>query len=521
MNMIDVSNPARARAEKFREMAVPRSRIYQRDPVIWARERARVELWSKQREIMESVRDNKYTIVKSCHQVGKSFTAALAVCWWLDTHIPGTAFCVTTAPTFAQVRSILWREIGAIHVRASLPGKCNQTEWSMNNQLVAFGRKPSDHNQHGMSGLHAEYMFAVIDEGCGVNKMMYDAISTLVTDANGKQLAIGNPDTTDGEFYNLFKPSSSWNKISISAFDSPNFTGEPVPEKVKKSLISPGWQRDRAEHWGEESALYQSKVLGEFPTIGDPWQVIPLGWANQCRYLELPSGKLPVEAGVDVGAGNDRTVVTIREGMKMTAVYSFVDPDPVKTTGKVARVLREHKVTCAKVDSIGVGWGIYGALKSSSTVHNQTGTGLTHDAEIVPINVGMGPTIDEADLFINRRAQMWWLGRELSRKSLWDFSALTTTQQDQLIHELTMPKYEIVDAKGKVKIEPKDKIIERLKASPDVAESALLCYVPASWAADLTNAQNLIAAPSLLTSTSPLDLFNNTGGSRIGAGGGW
>lgn len=502
-------------AQKFREKAVPRSVLYQRDPVLWARERADVELWSKQKEIIESVRDNKYTIVKSCHQVGKSFTAALAVCWWLDTHIPGTAFVVTTAPTFAQVRSILWREIGSLHARAALPGKCNQTEWSMGNQLVAIGRKPSDHNQHGMSGLHAEFMLAVIDEGCGVNKMMYDAISTLVTDANGKQLAIGNPDTTDGEFYQLFKPSSSWNKISISAFDSPNFTGEEVPMKVRKSLITPEWQRDRMEHWGEESALYQSKILGEFPTIGDPWQVIPLEWANQCRYIEAPAGK-PVEAGVDVGAGNDRTVVTIREGMKMTAVYSFVNPDPVLTTGQVAHVLREHAVQVAKVDSIGVGWGIYGALRSSSSVHNPHEKNTTHHAEIVPINVGMAPTSDSQTLFFNRRAEMWWLGRELSRLKHWDFSALTMQQQDQLIHELTMPKYEIVDAKGKVKIEAKEKIIERLKASPDIAESALLCFVPVTWAADISSAQALIASPSLLTASTPLDLFDrgrlNTGG---------
>lgn len=502
-------------ARIFREKAVPRDVLYQRDPVLWAKEIAGVDLWSKQREILESVRDNKYTIVKSCHQVGKSFTAALTVCWWLSTHPAGSAFVVTTAPTFAQVRSILWREIGALHARALLPGKCNQTEWSMGTQLVAIGRKPSDHNQHGMQGLHAEYMLAVIDEGCGVNKMMYDSISSLVTDSEGKQLAIGNPDTTDGEFYQLFKPSSNWNKISISAFDSPNFTGEEVPLKVRKSLIAPEWQRDRAEHWGEESALYQSKVLGEFPTIGDPWQVIPLGWANQCRYLESVPGN-PVEAGVDVGAGNDRTVVTIRHGRKLTHVYSFVNPDPVKTTGQIAHVLKEHAVTCAKVDSIGVGWGIYGALRSSSSVHNHDEKATTHHAEIVPINVGMAPTSDNEALMFNRRAEMWWLGRELSRLSQWDFSGLTMGQQDQLIHELTMPKYEIVDAKGKVKIEPKEKIIERLKASPDIAESALLCFVPASWAADITSAQNLISAPSLLTSASPLDLFDrgraSTGG---------
>lgn len=491
---------------------MPRDRVYQRDPVLWAKEVPGIDLWSKQREIVESVRDNKRTVVKSCHQVGKSFTAALTVCWWLATHPPGSAFVVTTAPTFAQVRSILWREIGSIHALADLPGKCNQTEWSIGTKLVAIGRKPSDHNQHGIQGLHAEYMLAVIDEGCGVVKMMYDAISTLVADEGGKILAIGNPDTTDGEFFQTFKPNSGWNQITISAFDSPNFTGEQVPLKVKKSLIHPDWQKDRAEHWGEESALYQSKVLGEFPTIGDPWQVIPLGWANNCRYLELPSGRKPIEAGVDVGAGNDRTVVTIREGEKLTAVYSFVNPDPVLTTGQIAHVLREHKVTCAKVDSIGVGWGIYGALRSSSSVHFPLEQNTAHDAEIIPINVGMPPTADNEVLFFNRRAQMWWLGRELSRLKQWDFSGLPARQQDDLIHELTMPKYEIVDVKGKVKIEPKEKIIERLKASPDIAESALLCFVPSSWAADLDTASAAVMAPSLLTDYSPSDLVFGRGG---------
>jgi hypothetical protein len=498
-------------AQRFREMAVPKDARYRKDPVRWAGDVGGIQLWSKQREILESVRDNRKTAVKSCHQVGKSFTAALTVCWWLATHPPNTALVVTTAPTFTQVRSILWREIGSIHALAGLPGKCNQTEWSINGRLVALGRKPSDHNQHGMQGLHAEHMLAVIDEGCGVNKMMYDSISTLVADEGGKQLVIGNPDTTDGEFFQIFKETSGWNRISISAFDTPNFTGEDVPYKVRKSLIHPDWQRERAEHWGEESALYQSKILGEFPTIGDPWQVIPLDWANKCRYLEFPSGATPVEAGVDVGAGNDRTVVTIRQGRKLTAVYSFVNPDPTKTTGQIAHVLREHRVTCAKVDSIGVGWGVYGALRQSSTVHFPVDKNTTHDAEIVPINVGMSPTSDNEALMFNRRAELWWLGRELSRNQGWDFSGLTQREQDDLIHELTMPKYEIVDAKGKVRVEAKDKIIERLKASPDIAESALLCFAPASWAADIEPAQKLIQAPSLLSGYSPGDLVFGSG----------
>lgn len=500
------------RAQAFMNRVAPKDRLYRSDPVGWAGDVADVALWSKQREIIESVRDNKRTAVKSCHQVGKSFVAALTVCWWLATHPPGSAFVVTTAPTFSQVRSILWREIGALHSRALLPGKCNQTEWSMNGQLVAIGRKPSDHNQHGMSGLHAEYMLAVIDEACGVNKMMFDAISTLVTDANGKQLAIGNPDTSDGEFFKLFRPDSGWHPITISAFDSPNFTEERVPDKVSKSLITRDWQIDRAGYWGEDSALYQSKVLGQFPDVGDPWQVIPIGWANNCRYREFPSGQKPIEAGIDVGAGHDRTVVVIRENNRVVALKWFVNPDPMQSVAAVATFLREHNVSCAKIDVIGIGWGIYGRLKELSAVNNPTSTMATHMADVIPINVAESPTLGNEHRFMNKRAEMWWdVGRERCRLGTWDLGGLPTNIQDDLIHELTMPKYEAVDSQGKIKIEPKDKIRERLGASPDLAEALLLAFVPASWAGTTENVSALMSAPSLLSAFSPADMLNSRG----------
>jgi len=512
---------AKTRAQLFAEKVNPPEQRYLRDPDAWARERAGIELWSKQRQIIESVRDNSRTAVHSCHEIGKSFVAATTVCWWLDCHLPGEAFVVTTAPTAPQVKAILWREINRIHERAGLRGRTNLTEWYMGSEMVAFGRKPSDYNSNAFQGQHARYFLVVLDEACGIPKNLWDSASTLAANPKtSRQLAIGNPDDPVGEFASVCAPGSGWNTIGISAYDTPNFTGESVSALVADSLIHPEWVEDRKLYWGEDSALFQSKCLGKFPETGDPWQVIPLAWANQCRWLDYPlKTAAPVEAGIDVGAGNDRTVVTIRQGPKVLAVYIFVSADPVQTTGRIAAVLREHSVAVAKIDSIGVGWGVYGALRDSSATGNPSNAAPAHSADVVPINVALSPTLGNEHLYLNRRAEMWWLGREHSRLKAWDFSALPAHLLDQLVHELTMPKYEIVDANGKVKIEPKEKIIDRLKASPDLAESVLLAFVPASWAADISSAQHLIAAPSLLGSLS-LDPFGGSG-SRIGAGGGW
>jgi hypothetical protein len=62
---------------------------YTLDPVGWAGSKLRATLWSKQREVLESVRDHRYTAVHSAHDMGKSFDAGVAAAWWIDAHPPG------------------------------------------------------------------------------------------------------------------------------------------------------------------------------------------------------------------------------------------------------------------------------------------------------------------------------------------------------------------------------------------------------------------------------------------------
>jgi hypothetical protein len=56
---------------------------------------------------------------------------------------------------------------------------------------------------------------------------------------------------------------------------------------------------------------------------------------------------------------------------------------------------------------------------------------------------------------------------------------------DDVIAELTAPKYEILDRMGKVKIEPKKDIIKRLGYSPDRAEALLLAFLETNYTVEL------------------------------------
>lgn len=481
----------------------PPSLRYRRDPVAWAEERAGLELWSKQRDILRSLRDNSNTAVKSCHSAGKSYISAVATCWWLDVHPPGLARVITTAPTSSQVDAVLWFEIGRLHRTLGLIGQCNLREWYVGRQLVALGRKPPDHQQAAFQGMHAKYLLVIYDEAFGIPKNLWDEGSSLASNEYARQLAIGNPDGP-GEFEERCKPGKPWNVIHVSYRHAPAYTGERVSKSLAENLISRRWVEERRVDWGEDSALFVSKCEGDFPRQGDPFSVIPHHWAMRCKLLELPSDPdEAVEAGIDVGAGGDRTVIRARQGNRATHEEVFVDEDPMRTVGRLVEKINEWGVRKVKIDATGIGWALAGRLRELSSKHNSSSRETTHAAEVVRVIFGESPSPGNEKRFLNRRAEIYWtVGRELSRLELWDLTAV----DDQVIHELTASRYEIMDSKGKIKIEKKDQVIKRLKVSPDRAEALLLAfYTPIRRAGGISPAASMMAQGNLLAGATPGD----------------
>lgn len=470
---------------------------WRQDPVHWATERLGVTLWSAQCRIIESVRDHADTAVHSCHEVGKSFTAGLTACWWIDVHPPGSAFVITTAPTQDQVEAILWKEINRLHALGNLRGRTNLTEWYLGKELVALGRKPSEHNPTRFQGHHALYFLVILDEACGIPKELWDSASTLAANRHGRQLAIGNPDDPHSEFAVVCRPGSGWNVIHVGYRDTPNFTGEDVPDYLRDSLIHPRWVESRKRKWGVGSAIYTSKVEGLFPVDADKG-VVPYSWAAACRSLEYPEDPTLVEAGVDVGAGGDRTVIRERRGPVAGREETFLDPDPMATVGRLAEKINEWDVQRVKVDVIGIGWGLYGRLAELSSVSNPAGTEHTHSAEVVPVNFGAGAPEGFEKKFLNMRAYVYWMiGREYSRLKRWDLRNV----DDDCLAELTTPEYVILDSFGKIKIQPKDEVRKILGESPDRADALLLAFVESNWEAAISRPTE---TPSL-----PMDLLRN------------
>jgi hypothetical protein len=440
---------------------------YSRDPVGWIEQRLGERLWSLQREIARAVVEHRRVAVPSAHAIGKSFLAARLAAWWLDTRAPGEAFVVTTAPTGAQVKAVLWREINRAHRKARLRGYTNQTEWWIDGEMVAFGRKPADYDPEAFQGIHARAVLVLMDEGGGIPQAIYQAAASLAANEHSRQMVIGNPDDPLSHFATVCRPGSGWHTIHVDGLASPNFTDEKhdLPPDLLDLLIGPTYVAETLADGGgsEDAPLYVSKVRGQFPENASDG-VILLSWLNRCKALELEPG-LPVELGMDVGAGGDETNIRVRYGPKVGRKWNRKTPDWADAVGMALGAIEETGATRIKVDVIGVGWGVVGRLKEL----REEGK---HACEVVPVNVGAAPS--DPARFPKLRDQLWWeVGRELSRDGGWDLGDLDDTTVAQLI----APTYKR-DSTNRIHVERKDETRKRLPngRSPDDADALLLAY---------------------------------------------
>lgn len=206
-----------------------------------------VDLWSKQEEVLEAVRDHLRVAVKSGNGLGKGYSAAVAILWFLCCHDP--AVVLSTAPTFRQVRHVLWREVHRLYRRAnySLGGKLLDTRLKMSEGRFARGLSADSDDE--FQGFHSPNMLIVVDEAEGVDETIYEAIEGVMTSENCRLLLIGNPTTISGGFRRAFyEDREIFHTLTISALNSPNVEAGKV---LVRGLVSQRWVEERRKVWGD------------------------------------------------------------------------------------------------------------------------------------------------------------------------------------------------------------------------------------------------------------------------------
>jgi len=458
--------------------------IWQRNPNVFISEHLGCEPWQTQIDIMNAVRDHPRVAVRSCHGPGKTFLAARVMLWFLYSFSP--SIVLSTAPTWRQVEKLIWKEVRSAYRQSlvvlggNLPPKSSELQiWQ--DEWCALGISTNDPNR--FQGFHQENVLVVVDEAAGVAEDIFEAVAGVLTSGHTRLLLLGNPTAVGGKFYRTFR-SPSWKTFHISAYDTPNFTGPGITEEdiidntweaklvghpQHPGLISPQWVYDNYIDWGLDHPAYQARILGQFPTEGER-AVIPLAWVEAAmdRWADFPNAG-NVTVGVDVARyGDDKTVISARQGNKVLDLSSFRKLNTMEVVGNTIQTYKTHNATAIKVDEIGLGAGVVDRLAEQGY-------------PVVGINVGSSSDVVDSDgdkKFINLRSELWWAMRErLDPNPHTNPDPVALPPDDQLLADLAGPSYTI-NSRGQTVVESKDDMKKRLGRSPDRADSVMMTFAP-------------------------------------------
>lgn len=428
-------------------------------------------VFDKQREILEALRDHNEVLVPSCHDSGKTWSAARALMWFLFAH-PGDSIVLSTAPTFTQVADLLWREVASAHGKAKFPlgGRLIQTKFELGPKWFATGITSDDPINY--QGWHASSMLVILDEADGIKKEVWNALEGVLTSGNAKLLAIGNPLDPTSEFAKRVKNAMTpkTRVIRIQADDVlPHTDGGKNPFLLQRT-----WVDDKKVKWGEISALYLGKILARWPDQNVD-TLIPIPWLMRSRGRSVERGILTY--GVDIARfGSNRSVRTLIAGNQFLWSHATEREDTVQTTTRVIADIQRYQPAMTQIDETGVGGGVLDNVR-----HQLPGLA------IVGVNNG-GKAHNEVK-YANRAAEMWWATRESFEKDQIGLSMDDDPEAvDELVNDLNRPTYSY-NRRGQLLVDkyglPRGiseyglTIDERAAASPDRGDSYVLSYTAA------------------------------------------
>lgn len=428
-----------------------------------------------QADTMDMLAEHHRMSLRSLRGAGKSTTAALIVLWFAVTRDAAGADwkIITTAGSWGQLINFLWPEIRKW---------ASKLKWDMIRKGRPFG--PNEllnlnlRLQHGAAsaaassnpgrfeGAHADELLYVFDEAKVIPAAIFDSAEGALTGTGAYAVMMSTPGEPAGRFWEVQARRPGYEDWATRVVR--------LEEVYEAGQVTPEWVEQRRKQWGEDSSVFRNHVLGEF-YAADEDAVVPLAWveAAQERWKlwnlgdaeagvpprAAPEGRRVV--GVDVARyGTDKTVIATRTGHVIDTLEVHTKADTMATTGHVVGHLRSpHAI--AVVDAVGVGGGVVDRLREQE--HSVLGFNASGKSTSRERSGTFG--------FKNLRAESWWKLREALDPST--DPTLCLPPDDTLTGDLTSPRWWI-DSGGRIQVEAKDDIRERLGRSPDHADAVVL-----------------------------------------------
>ena len=484
MNLSTVVNEA---LEEIRKES--QKKIYRRDPEAWYADVLDGRWWSKQREIAWSFADPEknqtMTVVKSCNGIGKTAIAGDLATWLIAVNDPMELSIIATAPIFSQIGTGLFRYITDNYNAAKsagflIPGRFVADpaikvarEGGGNDKAVMQAKRPADNNLiSSFQGIHDGVVAVFMDEAGGLPEDLWIGANAVTTNEYARILAIGNPDSLHTAFHARFTEREryrDWHTISISAYDSPNLTGEiihPDPEKdkaIKSHLVQKSWveMMERQAH----PNVVLAKVHGEFPKDSST-SFFPQHAMATAYNTEINPDGADVILGVDLAfGGEDDTWIYENRGGRVRALEKIqYEDDYMKLARQVHNIAKVRGASELRVDAGGTGKGIYSLLETEFS------------GEYALIGLQGGKASPDNSQWAQMRAYMYDDARRQMQSGLIDLDY----EDKALRGQMPRPTYEI-NPRGAIQITQKQEMRKRGLSSPDELDAAIMSIVDLSF----------------------------------------
>lgn len=397
--------------------------------------------------------------VRSGHGIGKSAFSSWVILWAISTHEYTRG--VVTAMTDTQLRQKTWAELARWHAKfiAKHLFRLTATSYKSRDDTEAqewrIDAVPwSETNPDAFQGMHNKRrrLLILFDEAAGIHDEIWRVARGALTDENTQIIwvALGNPTTTTGEFYDIFTDKgkrAGWRMALTVDSRTSKFSN-----KVELKL----W----LDEYGEDSDFFRVRVRGLPPRAGMSNFIGPEAVRSArdrvLRYNDYAA--YPIVMAVDPAEfGDNDSVVTVRQGPKVHKQYKFSGLDGIDLASRVVDIRMKEWATCGwvGVESTGIGAACCGALRR------------VPGFPLIEINPAM-PAGDD-NTYCNVRAEAWGRMRDAMATAQWP-------DDDRLQEEACSVNYGY-DGKMRYQLESKKDMRRRGVSSPDCADSLALTYV--------------------------------------------
>jgi len=444
-------------------------------------------------EILGELGPRRRVAVRGPHGLGKTCIASIALLHFALTHDGDDWKVPTTASAWQQLTEYFWPEVHkwASRIRWDKIGRQRFTKYELQTLKLglstghAFAMASAEDER--TEGAHADHLLYIFDEAKIIPIGRWDAAEGALSTGDAYALAISTPGDPQGRFYDIHSRKPGYEDWWVRHVT--------LDECLAAGRIKPEFALQRARQWGETSAVYQNRVLGEFCESSEDC-VIPLAWieaANQrwSQQIELlessydwvdgakhnrwprwrwREGRLAVPVtvlGVDIARSDfgDKTCVARRQESTITQLDRYAIADTTPIVGYVSNLLERWVGSYAVIDVIGIGSGPYDQLRERFT------------ARAVPFNAS--ESSDDKDRsrelqFANKRAAAWWHMRELLDPAFGSTIALPPC--DLLTGDLTAPRRGKMTSGGKLTVESKADIRKRIGRSTDDGDAVVMAF---------------------------------------------